>query len=174
MATVLTTAAKSAFSLSQRRFSTSAPEIKRVGVVGLGLMGHGIAQIAAEKGFEVLAVESEARFLESGMSRIETSVKKLSEKAVKKGKMSEADANSHVASTLSRISPTLDRGGFAQCDIIVEAVIEDLALKQPLYEDIGRVVSDSCIIASNTSSLAIHKMCASPRPQWLCASPRPQ
>ena len=86
---------------SQRRFST-APEIKRVGVVGLGLMGHGIAQTAAEKGFEVVAIESEARFLDAGMARIESSVKKLSEKAVKKGKMSEADAAVHVATTLSR------------------------------------------------------------------------
>jgi len=142
---------------SQRRFST-APEIKRVGVVGLGLMGHGIAQTAAEKGFEVVAIESEARFLDAGMARIESSVKKLSEKAVKKGKMSEADAAVHVATTLSRISPSLDRGSFAGCDIVVEAVIEDLALKKPLYEDIGRLVSDSCIIASNTSSLAVHKM----------------
>ena len=90
-----------AIARSQRRFST-APEIKRVGVVGLGLMGHGIAQTAAEKGFEVVAIESEARFLDAGMARIESSVKKLSEKAVKKGKMSEADAAVHVATTLSR------------------------------------------------------------------------
>ena len=90
-----------AIARSQRRFST-APEIKRVGVVGLGLMGHGIAQTAAEKGFEVVAIESEARFLDAGMARIESSVKKLSEKSVKKGKMSEADAAVHVATTLSR------------------------------------------------------------------------
>ena len=167
MKAALSLSRRRAFALSQRRFST-APEIKRVGVVGLGLMGHGIAQTAAEKGFEVLAVESEARFLESGMARIESSIKKLSEKAVKKGKMSEADAASHVSTTLSRISPTLDRDGFATCDIVVEAVIEDLALKQPLYEHIGRVVTDSCIIASNTSSLAIHKMGAfSGRPKQM-------
>ena len=153
-----------------------------MGVVGLGLMGHGIAQTAAEKGFEVVAVESETRFLDAGMARIESSVKKLSEKAVKKGKMSEADAAAHVEKTLSRadslarvrmcvcvcanrwlgctagISPSLDRGSFAGCDIVIEAVIEDLALKKPLYEDIGRLVSDGCIIASNTSSLAVHKM----------------
>jgi hypothetical protein len=90
-----------AIARQQRLFST-APEIKRVGVVGLGLMGHGIAQTAAEKGFEVVAIESEARFLDAGMARIESSVKKLSEKAVKKGKMSEADAAVHVATTLSR------------------------------------------------------------------------
>lgn len=148
---------RAAVAQSQRRFST-APEIKRVGVVGLGLMGHGIAQTAAEKGFDVVAIESEARFLDSGMARIESSVKKLSAKAVKKGKMSEADAAVHVAMTLARISPTLDRGSFAGCDLVVEAVIEDLALKKPLYEDIGRLVSDDCIIASNTSSLAVHKM----------------
>jgi len=92
---------RAAVAQSQRRFST-APEIKRVGVVGLGLMGHGIAQTAAEKGFDVVAIESEARFLDSGMARIESSVKKLSAKAVKKGKMSEADAAVHVAMTLAR------------------------------------------------------------------------
>ena len=141
-----------------RFFSTTFPEIKKVGVVGLGLMGHGIAQTAAEKGFEVVAIESESRFLDSGMARIEASVKKLGEKAVKKGKMSAEDAEAAATATLGRISPSLDRAVFAECDVIVEAVIEDLALKKPLYEDIGRVVKDTCIIASNTSSLAIHKM----------------
>ena len=88
MAPRLTRGLSLALHRSARSFS-SAPEIKKVGVVGLGLMGHGIAQTAAEKGFEVVCVESEERFLSSGMARIEASVKKLGEKAVKKGKKTE-------------------------------------------------------------------------------------
>mmetsp|Transcript_23349 Transcript_23349/g.50388 ORF Transcript_23349/g.50388 Transcript_23349/m.50388 type:complete len:321 (-) Transcript_23349:487-1449(-) len=135
-------------------------KIARVGVVGLGLMGHGIAQAAAEKGFTVQAIESEQRFLDAGMDRIQKSVQKLTRKAVSKGKLSEAEGEDRIQATLGRVMPTLDRGAFAECDIVVEAVIEDLSLKKPLYEDIGRVVSDSCIIASNTSSLSIGKMAA--------------
>jgi 3-hydroxyacyl-CoA dehydrogenase len=142
--------------LRTRAFSSNSATT--VGVVGLGLMGHGIAQVAAEKGFDVVAVELEDKFLAGGMSRIEGSVQKLASKAVAKGKMSEDDAKDHVAGTLGRIRGTTDRGELGSCDIIVEAVIEDLALKEKLYRDIGGAVSDKCIIASNTSSLPIGKM----------------
>jgi len=140
------------------RCFSAPPSSVKVGVVGLGLMGHGIAQVAAEKGFQVFAIESESRFLESGMARIEGSVKKLAGKAVSKGKMSEEAAAASVAETLGRVTPTLERGAVAECDIVVEAVIENLELKKPLYEDIGRLVSEECIIASNTSSLPIGAM----------------
>merc|ERR1712216_173913 len=112
---------------------------QRVGVVGLGLMGHGIAQVAAEKGFDVVAVESQERFLDSGMARIEASVKKLASKAVAKGKIGEKDAALGVAATLSRVTPTLDIAALATCDIVVEAVIEELTLKQPLYARLGEL-----------------------------------
>ena len=81
----------------------------------------------------MVAVELEQRFLDSGMDRITKSVSKLAEKAVAKGKMEQAAADAHVASTLGRISPSTDVSALASCDIIVEAVIEDLSLKQPLY-----------------------------------------
>jgi len=153
--------------LGGRSFSSASTTT--VGVVGLGLMGHGIAQVAAEKGFNVVAVELEDKFLAGGMSRIEGSVQKLAAKAVKKGKMSEEDGKSHVASTLGRITGTTDRGELGKCDIIVEAVIEDLALKEKLYSDIGKVVSDECVIASNTSSLPIGKMAGyCGRPAQMC------
>lgn len=92
-------------------------------------MGHGVAQVAAEKGFDVVAVELEDRFLATGMTRIESSVKKLTAKAVKKGKMDEAAGADFVSATLGRITPTTDIAALAACDIIVEAVIEDLPLK---------------------------------------------
>jgi len=85
-------------------------------------------------------------------------VKKLTSKAVKKGKMDEAAGAAHVATTMGRITATTDLGKLADCDVVVEAVIEDIALKERLYADIGKTVSDDCIIASNTSSLSIGRM----------------
>ena len=86
------------------RFFSSAPHgVTTVGVVGLGLMGHGIAQTAAEKGFSVVAVELEERFLEGGLKRVKDSVQKLASKAVKKGKMDEASAAAHLESVMGRM-----------------------------------------------------------------------
>lgn len=140
------------------RSLSSVGGVSTVGVIGLGLMGHGIAQTAAEKGFNVVAIELEDRFLEGGMKRIVGSVKKLTTKAVEKGKMDATAGEAHVAGVLGRITPTTDRAALAGCDCIIEAVIEDIKLKEVLYQDIGATVSDSCIIASNTSSLSIGKM----------------
>jgi len=140
-----------------------------VGVVGLGLMGHGIAQTAAEKGFQVVAVEQEQRFLDGGMARIKGSVEKLASKAVKKGKLTEEEAAASSAATLGRITPGLGIEALKGCDVVVEAVIEDIALKEALYKEIGEVVSESCIIASNTSSLSIGKMAGyCGRPAQMC------
>ena len=86
-----------------RPFST-AYSVSTVGVIGLGLMGHGIAQAAAEKGYKVVAVELEERFLQGGLKRIGDSVKKITSKAVEKGKMDKAAGDAHVASTMARIT----------------------------------------------------------------------
>jgi len=151
-----------------RQYSASV-EVTRVGVVGLGLMGHGIAQICAEKGYQVTAVEIEDQFLASGLARVEDSVKKLTSKAVSKGKMDEASGAAHIKATMDKITPTTDRSALADCDIIIEAMIEDIALKEKLYAEIGSVVSDNCIIASNTSSLSIGKMAGyCGRPAQMC------
>lgn len=104
------------------------------------------------------AVELEPRFLDSGMKRITDSVHKMASKAAAKGKMTEAEAKEHAEQTLSRITPSTDRGALGECDLIIEAVIEDLSLKKMLYEEIGRLVSDTTVIASNTSSLPITEM----------------
>ena len=152
-----------------RHFSSTPHGVTTVGVVGLGLMGHGIAQTAAEKGFNVVAVELEDKFLAGGLKRVDDSVKKLAAKAVKKGKMDEAAAAAHCDAVMARIKATTDRSELGSCDVIVEAVVEDLKLKETLYGDIGRVVKDDCIIASNTSSLPIFKMadyCG--RPAQMC------
>ena len=142
----------------RRLLATDAHGVTTVGVVGLGLMGHGIAQTAAEKGFSVVAVEQEQRFLDGGMTRIKGSVEKLASKAVKKGKLSEDEAAAHCATVLGRITPGLGVEALASCDVVIEAVIEDLKLKETLYGDLGRVLKPDCIIASNTSSLSIGTM----------------
>ena len=72
--------------------------------------------------------------------------------------MSEADGAAHVASTMGRITPSTDVGALSECDVLIEAVIEDLSLKESLYRQIGSVVGDQTIIASNTSSLSIGVM----------------
>ena len=138
--------------------SAKSKPVDRVGVIGLGLMGHGIAQVAAERGFEVVAVDLEQRFLDGGMKRVEDSVRKLAARAAKKGKMSEQEASARAEASLGRITPTTDLGSLAECDAVIEAVIEDLSLKEKLYATIGATVSNTCIIASNTSSLPITKM----------------
>ena len=83
-------------SVTTRGFASKAAGIETVGVIGLGLMGHGIAQNAAEKGYKVVAVELEDRFLEGGMKRIENSVQKLTSKMVAKGKMDESAGAARV------------------------------------------------------------------------------
>jgi len=122
------------------------------------LMGHGIAQVSAEKGFEVLAVESQEKFLNGGMKRITDSVNKIAKKAVAKGKATEEEAAAKAASTLGRITTSLDLDTLASCDVVIEAVVEDLNLKRPLYAKLGEIMPETAIIASNTSSLPIGAM----------------
>ena len=108
---------------SSRGLSSSAAAsspIRKVGCVGLGLMGHGIAQTSATSGFEVVAYEPEERFLESGRSRIEGSLDKL----VQRGRMTEEQRGE----ALGRISYTTEAGDLGDVDLVVEAVI-DLAIR---------------------------------------------
>ncbi|GKY98662.1 hypothetical protein MPSEU_000822500 [Mayamaea pseudoterrestris] len=143
--------------------SLSSSSFSKVGVVGLGLMGHGIAQVAASSGKHdtVVAFEPELKYLESGKSRIEKSIDKL----VQKQKMSQ-DAATQV---LSNIQFTTDFDALADADFIVEAVIENMDLKRDLYGKLGNICKPETIFASNTSSLSITEMAAfSGRPRNFC------
>ncbi|MBL8859610.1 MAG: 3-hydroxybutyryl-CoA dehydrogenase [Planctomycetes bacterium] len=134
--------------------------IKKVGVIGCGLMGHGIAQVAAQGGCEVTVVETEQKFLDSGLARIDKSLAKLAEKAKEKGGSFDA------AGTRARIKGTLDRKAVADCDLVVEAIIEDLEIKNKLFAELGRICKPTTIFASNTSSFPIAAMAkASGRPK---------
>ena len=132
--------------------------IQKVGVIGCGLMGHGIAQVAAQAGCTVVVRETEQAFLDKGMGRIQKSVAKL----VEKEKISAADG----AAALARLSGTLELSDLADCDLVVEVIVEDLDIKKALYAELGKICKPSTILASNTSSFPISEMgTASGRPE---------
>ena len=122
-------------------------EIKKVGVAGCGLMGHGIAQVSAEAGFDVVVSEVSQENLDKGIGKIE---KQLA-RAVEKGKADQADADA----VLGRIQGTLDLADFADCDLVIEAVTEDLPTKLELWKELDGIVGEQALFASNTSSLPI-------------------
>lgn len=144
----------------QGRLFSSIASFDKVGVIGLGLMGHGIAQVAATAGphSSVIAYEAEQKFLDSGKERIEGSISKL----VSKGKLSQDEADA----ALDKITFTTDMNALADTEFIVEAVIENMDLKQDLYTNLGKTCKPETIFASNTSSLSIAEMAAfSGRPE---------
>jgi 3-hydroxybutyryl-CoA dehydrogenase len=122
-------------------------EISKVGVVGAGLMGHGIAQIAAQAGWDVVLREVDQARLDKGVGRIE---KQLG-RAVEKGRMEQADADA----TRGRINATLDYGDLADCDLVVEAITEDLDQKLDMWRQLDQIVKDGAVLATNTSSLSV-------------------
>jgi len=127
-------------------------EIQKVGVVGCGLMGAGIAEVCAKSGYTVVVREINQELLQVGLARIERSLNK----AVARGKLSAAERDQAQA----RISGTTDLSAFAQCDLIVEAVTENLALKREIFAELDAVAPGHAILASNTSSLAVTEMAA--------------
>lgn len=124
--------------------------IKKLGIIGFGQMGSGIAQIAAAAGYSVVATDEKEEFLKKGLSRIEG----LFNKAIEKGKATEEEKKN----TLGNITTTLDLGAFADCDLVIEAIVENLDAKIQLFETIDRVCKPTAIFASNTSSLSITDM----------------
>ncbi len=132
--------------------------VKKVGVIGCGLMGHGIAQVAAQAGCTVVVRESEQGALDKGVGRIRKSLDKL----VEKEKLTKAAADAAFA----HISGTLELSALADCDLVVEAIVENLDVKKTLYAELGRLCKPTTIFASNTSSFSIGEMGrASGRPQ---------
>lgn len=144
--------------LAARGFASSGGdgiEFKKVGMVGLGLMGHGIAQTAASAGFQVVALDMNQQGLDVGMKRIADSLGKIQARNVKKGAITEDQAKATVADTLARIMPTTDKQDLADCDLVIEAIVENVAVKKTFYAELGAIVKPSAVFASNTSSLAI-------------------
>ena len=127
--------------------------IKKIGILGAGIMGAGIAQVAAAAGFTVVLRDIEDRFVEKGLSVI----KKNMDKAVEKGKMSAEDANT----LLGRVTGTVDLNkAVADADLVIEAVIENMDIKKSVIKELDAVCQPNAIIASNTSGLSITEMAA--------------
>ncbi len=127
-------------------------EIRKVGVVGAGTMGNGIAHVFAKGGFAVRLCEVEQRFLDRG---VETIRKNLG-REMSKGKLTQEDADA----ALARIEGTLARTALGDCDLIVEAATEQLEVKRQIFEDLDRIAKPGVILASNTSSISITKLAA--------------
>jgi len=136
-------------------------EITKVGICGCGLMGSGIAEVSAKAGMEVFVCEINDEFLGKGMGRIDKSLSR----AVKKGKLDEAGKKA----VLDKIHGTTDLNDLKDCDIICEAVIENLDEKKKLYQQLDGIVKPEAVFASNTSSLSITEMgTATNRPDKFC------
>jgi 3-hydroxybutyryl-CoA dehydrogenase len=132
-------------------------EIKKVGVLGAGLMGHGIAQVAAQAGYDVVLREVDQDKLDRGLGKIE---KQLA-RAVEKGKLEQGDADG----VRGRIQGTLDYSDLADCDLVIEAITEDLGLKLEMWAEVDKVAKEEAIFATNTSSLpVIDQAAATSRP----------
>jgi 3-hydroxybutyryl-CoA dehydrogenase len=122
-------------------------EIERVGVVGCGLMGHGIAQICAQAGWDVVAREVDQASLDSGIGRIERQLSR----AVEKGKLEQGDADA----ARGRITATLEYADLSDCDLVIEAIVEDLDAKLTMWREVDGIVKQGAVFATNTSSLPV-------------------
>ena len=125
-------------------------DLNTVGVVGCGLMGSGIAEVCARAGYRIVVREISEPLLQSGLNRIEKSLGK----AVTRGKISQEQANQ----TLGRIRGTLALADLADCNLVVEAAIENMSLKKEIFAELDQILAPEAILASNTSSLCITEM----------------
>jgi len=135
-------------------------EVRKIAVLGAGLMGHGICQVAAQNGgYEVNMRDIEQRFLDNGMAMIKKSLQKFQSK----GKLTEEQ----VAETLKRIHPMLDlKEAVSEADLIVEAAPENAELKKSIFKEVDTFAPPDAIIASNTSSISITELgSATKRPE---------
>ncbi len=127
-------------------------DIRRVGIIGAGTMGNGIAHVFARSGYSVVLCDVEQRFLERAIGTITKNL----EREVAKNKITVADKDS----ALGRIQTVTDRGKLADCDFVVEAATEKFEIKTEIFRDLDRVARPEIILASNTSSISITKLAA--------------
>jgi len=133
-------------------------EVKKIGVLGAGIMGAGIAQICAEAGFEVILVDLTEEFVNKGY---QTVVKNWT-RSVEKGKASAEEVEKFKA----LITTSVDNKDFKDCDVVIEAIVENIDVKKKVFKELGEICKDSAILATNTSALSITEIgAASGRPQ---------
>ncbi|HZT64625.1 MAG TPA: 3-hydroxybutyryl-CoA dehydrogenase [Acidimicrobiales bacterium] len=135
--------------------------IKRVGIVGSGTMGSGIAECAAVNGYEVVLRSRQQSTADAMLAGLEKSLGR----AVEKGRMEEKDRDA----ALGRVSTTSDLGELAECDLVLESIVEDLATKKHLFNELDRICKDGAILATNTSTLPVIEMAMETgRPDRVC------
>ena len=138
--------------------ATTIPAIQTIGVVGCGLMGAGIVEVCARAGYRVVVREVSQEVLHTGLARLRGSL----DKALERGKIEPA---AH-ATTLDRVRGTTDLADFADCDLVIEAVLENLDAKREVFHALDAVTPAHAILASNTSSISITKLAtATVRPE---------
>jgi 3-hydroxybutyryl-CoA dehydrogenase len=125
-------------------------EISKIGVLGAGVMGNGIAQVFAHAGYDVVMRDIEDRFVEGGMKNINKNLTR----SVEKGRITEEDKNN----VLSKITGTIKMEDLKDVDFIVEAVIENLDIKKKVYAELESLCKKDIIFASNTSSISITQL----------------
>ena len=126
--------------------------IKTVGVVGCGLMGAGIVETCARAGFNVVVREVNDDLLQKGLKRIQDSMSK----AVQRGKVSQTD----LEAALARVRGTLNLADLKDCDLVIEAAVENMSLKKTIFTELDSICRSDAILASNTSSLCVTEMAA--------------
>jgi len=137
-------------------------EIKKVGVLGCGLMGSGIAQVSAMAGFATTVLEVDQKYLDKGFAGIEKSLSKFAERPPDKGGISQRQREQ----TLARLKGATRKEELADCDIVIEAIIESVPQKKEMYAALDGIVRKDAIFASNTSSISITElMTATKRPE---------
>ena len=125
-------------------------EIKKIGVVGGGIMGGGIAQVSAQAGYEVVMSEINDELLNKGLAGINS----ILTRNVEKGRMSQEDKDA----TLARIKGTTNTKDFSDCDLVIEAIIENMDLKKKVFAELDKVCPKHTILATNTSCLSVIDM----------------
>src|SRR5579862_8838532 len=132
-------------------------EIRKVGVLGCGLMGCGIAQVSATAGFETIVLEVEQKYIDKGFAGIQKSLARFAEK----GTIKETPQ-----AILGRLKGTTNKQDLADCDIVIEAIIENVPAKKEMYASLDGIVKKHAIFASNTSSISVTElMTATKRPE---------
>ncbi len=135
--------------------------IKRVGVVGSGIMGSGVAEVAAKAGFEVVLRSRAQTTADAMVAGLEKSLGKQ----VERGKLEDADRTA----VLGRVRAVSDLGELAECDLVLESIVEDLAAKKHLFNELDRICGDGTILATNTSTLPVVEMAMETgRPDRVC------
>ena len=135
--------------------------VKRVGIVGSGIMGSGIAEVAAKSGHEVVLRSRKQETADSMVASLEKSLAKQ----VEKGRLSDEDRQG----TLQRVTATSDLGDLAACDLVIESIVEDLTTKKHLFTELDRICGEGTILATNTSTLPVIEMAMETgRPNKVC------